>query len=145
MQIREQGNKIQLIRTHYKADKKRTEGKVFDRFDKDMTTIPDSTRQLLTKEEVEQLENYLSKRIETEKLDRLKLYLSNPVYGIRQMIAALSVDEAKEGFTQKTADELYLAMSDLKKALKKAGFTQPKPTAEPKPTDTKTTDLFPKK
>lgn len=124
MQIREQGKKIQLIRTHYNKEKKRTEGKVFDSFEKHLSTIPEGIRNQLNNEEVGQLESYLSERSRNDAVDTLKGSLSIASLVLKRSVEALAIDEALEDFTQAKANEIYANMEALKKALKKAGFKQ---------------------
>lgn len=137
MQIREQGKKIQLIRTHYNKDKKRTEGKVFDSFEIYLSTIPENIRPQLSDEEVDQLESYLSERSKKSSVDSLRNSLSAVNYTLSKAAKALSVDEIREKFSdtyvddvwtafeQLDADKIYAAMAEMAKALKKAGYKKP--------------------
>lgn len=128
MQVREQGKKIQLIRTHYIKGKKRTEGKVFASFERhvdDVSNVDDSIIKQLEKEEVDKLKNWLSERKEKEVVDRAKMYLSNVSYSISQAINSLSVEEAKDNLSNEDADKIYEEMALLAKALRKAGFKKP--------------------
>lgn len=131
MQIREQGRKIQLIRTHYIAAKKRTEGKVFGRFEKHLTTIPDSIRQQLSKPEVSQLENYLSERRKQTHVELCKNALSSCSAALRLAAKSLAVPEAMAELDTTAAQEIFEAISRLKKALRKSGFHPVKPKTLP--------------
>ena len=142
MQIREQGKKIQLIRTHYVKEKKRTEGKVFDSFDKYLSAIPEDIRRQLNNEEVEQLESYLSKRAEKLSVESSKYYLSATSENIRRAVNALSVDEVAATLTLEKAAAIYAAMDELRKALKKAGYAKQKQENKQVPIDPRQTSII---
>jgi hypothetical protein len=139
MQIRVQGNKIQLIRTHYIKEKKRTEGKVFASLKLFTYIIPDSVRDELTSDEIKQLENFLSKLKESDTINELRYHLSSISTDTIMASKALSVEELVVSFTPEKAAAIYSSIDVLKKALKKAGYTkekrQPKPvTVDPRQT-----------
>ena len=128
MQIRVQGRRVQLIRTHYIKAKKRTEGKVFASFDRyitDMSRVDNSIIQQLEKEEVDKLKLWLSERENKHNVDSAKNYLLNVDYSIRQAIESLSVEEALNDLSTDKADKIYNEMALLAKSLRKAGFKKP--------------------
>jgi hypothetical protein len=125
MQIREQGRQLQCIRTEYVPEKKRTFGRVVAKQDRYLSTVADEVRQQLTNEEVDELENYLSKRKEKESVDRLTDSLSHVGYSICRATEALSVDSIASGLSSADAVAIYEGMAALAKALNKAGHKRP--------------------
>jgi len=126
MQIREQGKKIQLIRTHYIPEKKRTVGRVFATFDKSLNLIPEDISLKIGKEETEKLEKYLFDRKEKQTLEELKFNLLNISSTINKASKALTVKEVLDDFSLEKANLVYEEMAALVKALRKAGFNKPK-------------------
>ncbi|NOR81622.1 MAG: hypothetical protein GQ529_12460 [Methyloprofundus sp.] len=124
MQIREQGNKIQLIRTHYLPEKKRTEGKVFATFDKSLYVIPEDIRLKIDKDETDKLEKYLLERKEKEILEDLRFNLLNISTAMSKAKKALAIREINELSVDK-ANLIYSETAALIKALRKAGFSRP--------------------
>lgn len=141
MQIREQGRQLQCIRTEYVPEKKRTYGRVVAKQDRYLSTITDEVRQLLTKEEVDELETYLSKRKEKQSVDRMRSEMLTVEHSMRQAAMALSVDELKSELSSDEADEIYRGMEELTKALRKAGFKRPVKAKATKAADDKTAQL----
>lgn len=138
MQIREQGRQLQCIRTEYVPEKKRTYGRVVAKQNRYLSTITDEVRQLLTEEEVDELETYLSKREERESVARMKGALSTVNYYMSQAAIALSVDELKDDLGSGEVEAIYRGMEELAKALRKAGFKRPVKAKATKAADDKT-------
>lgn len=138
MQIREQGRQLQCIRTEYVPEKKRTYGRVVAKQNRYLSTITDEVRQLLTEEEVDELETYLSKREERESVARMKGALSTVNYYMSQAAIALSVDELKDDLGSGEVEAIYRGMEELTKALRKAGFKRPVKAKATKAADDKT-------
>lgn len=141
MQIREQGRQLQCIRTEYVPEKKRTYGRVVAKQNRYLSTITDEVRQLLTEEEVDELETYLSKREERESVARMKGALSTVNYYMSQAAIALSVDELKDDLGSGEVEAIYRSMEELTKALRKAGFKRPVKAKATKAADDKTAQL----
>jgi len=132
MQIREQGKKIQLIRTHYLPEKKRTVGRVFATFDKSLDLIPGTIRPKITQEETDKLEKYLFDRKEKEILEDLKFNLLNISYAMSKAKKALSKKNILSALTLDGANLIYNEMTALTKALRQAGFKKPAQKANKK-------------
>lgn len=141
MQIREQGRQLQCIRTEYVPEKKRTYGRVVAKQDRSLSTITDEVRQLLTEEEVDELETYLSKREERISVAIMRNSLSTVWDCMRRASIALSVDELKDELSSEEADDIYRSMEELTKALRKAGFKRPVKAKATKAADDKTAQL----
>lgn len=143
MQIREKGKKVLCIRTEYKTELKRTIGVTVASQDKFLSTVSEEVRRLLTEQEVDQLEKWLSSRTENQSVDNYKLSLSTIEYSVRRAAKALSVDDAVSGLSTEEADKLWDSLGELQKALRKAGFKKPvRQTEKASAGDTKTGQLL---
>ena len=127
MQIRTQAKKIQLIRTHYKTEKKRTEGKVFKTFDICSTYagVPSDVAELLNEDEVTQLKDWFEARELRNKNSSAEFHISNGAWSIGFIRQAIDNEAGRASITEEKANAIYEAMDELKKALKKAGFDKP--------------------
>lgn len=141
MQIREKGKKLLFIRTEYKPELKRTVGVTFASQEIGLSTIDDEVRHQLTKEEVDQLEKWLSNRAENRSVDSLKNALSIVDFTVCRATKALSVESLASGLSAEDADKIWSSLADLQKALKKAGFPKPKPVPKEAAQDDKTGQL----
>lgn len=125
MQIREKGKKVLCIRTKYNPDKKRTFGFTVASQDIGLSTVSEEVRQQITPEEIDQLEKWLSERSENQSVEYLKLSLSTTSYTVSRAAEALSVESLVSGLSTDEADKIWLSISELSKALRKAGFKKP--------------------
>lgn len=124
MMFRTQGKRIQCLRSEYNPEKKRTQGKLIATLEKNQSTVPEEVSQKLTKKEVDQLQNYLSERIDKTTVDGLESILSTSVYVISQITEALkheAVDNDKH-LSGDAGSKLYDAIKELRKELKRAGY-----------------------
>lgn len=126
MQIREKGKKVLFIRTEYKPEQKRTVGYTFASQDRGLSIICEEVRPLLTEDEVEQLEKWLVERSEKMTAANLGAGLFVLTYNMQKAIDALAVDSLAKELPSETPDEIWRKITDLQKALKKAGFARPK-------------------
>lgn len=125
MQIREHGRQLLMIRTNYVPEKKRTVPVTVAKQDKWLSKVSDEVRQQLTKEEVEQLESWLSSRAEKESVERLESSLSVVEGIVCRAAEALSVESLASGLSSDKAAAIYASMDALAKALRKAGHKKP--------------------
>ena len=119
MQIREKGKKVICIKTEYSKEKKRTFGRVVASQPRGMSTVSEKVCQLLTKEDVDELQEWLSKREEKEKVDRMNTRLS--IVGMI-MTGAADALEAGEELSESDAEKLLDGLDRLKKSLRKRGI-----------------------
>lgn len=126
MHFREQGKSLQLIRTTYDAERGRGVQTVVGRIPQYTYEIPHEIAPLLTPEETSQLNDYLS----AVKAARYKLELANSLNYIAASQMKKATEALVDGIPPKSADELWSAMEDLAKALRKAGH--PRPAKAPK-------------
>jgi hypothetical protein len=129
MMFRESGKKVHCLRSEYCPEIKRTKAKSVASFDKWLSTAPDEVCQKLEKEEVDQLKDWLSKRAEKESADMMKSSLSHVGYSIRRATEALAVEDIAATLTADQGADLFDAIAELRKALKRAGF---EPRKQPK-------------
>lgn len=141
MQIREKGKKVLCIKTEYKPDLKRTVGVTVASQEIGLSTVSNEVRQLLSKEDVDQLEKWLSDRTKNRSVVSASSSLSIAHISVRRIAESLSVEGAKDSLSNENADSLWNAIADLQKALKKAGYAKPKAEAKPAAQDDKTGQL----
>lgn len=141
MQIREKGKKVLCIKTEYKPDLKRTVGVTVASQEIGLSTVSDEARRLLSKEDVDQLEKWLSDRTKNRSVASASNSLSIAHISVRRIAESLSVEGAKDSLSNENADSLWNAIADLQKALKKAGYAKPKAEAKPASQDDKTGQL----
>lgn len=128
MQFREKGKKILCIRTEYRPEAKRTVGVTIASFDKYESVAPDEVRQKLRDDEASQLSDWLNERTKNRSVDGLKSSLSTVAFSASRASKALTVESIKNGLSTEDADEIWGAISELSRALRKAGFKKPTPT-----------------
>lgn len=128
MQFREKGKKILCIRTEYRPEAKRTVGVTIASFDKYASVAPDEVRQKLRDDEALQLSDWLNERSKNQSVDGLKSSLSTVAFSASRASKALAVESIKNGLSTEDTDEIWRAISELSKALRKAGFKKPTPT-----------------
>lgn len=131
MQLREQGRKIQCIRTVYDKGIGRGRQVVVVTLPRWNTTAPgDDVLALLTESEREQLTAFLAKRrAESEESTDRYTILSADAW---MATLAKALSEGKTLRPEK-ADAIWQAMGDVAKALRKAGHQKPKPVKVSKP------------
>lgn len=132
MQIREKGRKVLCIRTEYVPEKKRTFGRTVASQESFLSTVSDEVRQQLTKEEVDQLQEWLSERDKAREVDSLKTRLSMVGRWMESAADALEVDDLREGLSADQADAIWEAHERLSKALRRHGFKKPQKPAKPR-------------
>lgn len=132
MQIREKGRKVLCIRTEYVPEKKRTFGRTVASQESYLSTVSEEVRQQLTKEEVDELEEWLSKREESKRVDSLTIRLSMIASWMGSAADALDVDSIREGLSTEQADEIWQTHERLSKSLRRHGFKKPKSAAKPR-------------
>lgn len=126
MQIRERGNRWQLLESFYDKEKKRSGQKQIasqEQFHRDVTP---EVEEKLTEDQVAEFKAFLDD-VEAKRLaDHRRLKLA--VTGSYMSQAAHLLNEGyrfeDEGI-EKDPDDIYAAMEELKKALRKAGYKRP--------------------
>jgi uncharacterized protein YwgA len=96
MQIREKGNKVLLIRTEYIPEKKRTVGKTIASQKRSLSTVSEEVASVLTAEEVEQLELWLSERTKSKSVESANNSLYCATYSIKRIGDAVKSEGTTE-------------------------------------------------
>lgn len=126
MQIREQGKKIQCIRSAYDPEIKRSRQSVVLTFSRWATRLPpDDELAELTDSERQELVTWFEQREAVQADSDRKLTLSCLVRNIERLTAAVSAAEDGE-LSEGQAADAWAELARLQKALKAAGFPRPK-------------------
>lgn len=128
MQFREQGKKVQCIRSAYDPASKRSHQKVVASFDRWADKVPSAEVVDLTEEERQELEAWLDARQSTKAVSMNKYRASTGGQTLADLAAAV---RGADSLTTEQATALWLGLADVAKALRKAGH--PKPTRERHP------------
>lgn len=122
MQFREQGRKIQCIRSAYDSTRKRSFQKVICTFDRWMGTIPSEGLEALTDLERNDLDVWFRTR-QSAKLERVQHYrvntAGNRLADIAAAILAVGVESDRMG------DDLWRGLAEVRRALRKSGVRAP--------------------
>jgi len=141
MQIREKGRKVLCIRTEYVPEKKRTFGRTVASQNSYLSTVSEEVRQQLTKEEVDQLSNWLARREEERSVTSLKASLLCIAKWMDEAADALEVDGLREGLSTDNSDAIWQSHERLSKALRRHGFKKPQKPAKPRQRSEQQSDL----
>lgn len=123
MQIREKGRKIQLIRTEYRPEKKRTFPITVGTYDKFSFCAPAEITDLLTDEEKKQVKKWHADRIDSDCLATFKRNARLIQESISDANEGFTCDDAVE-LTESNAKGIYEAMDELSKTMRKLGFSR---------------------
>lgn len=129
MQFKEAGKRIQVLAYRgYDNEKKRAIIKMLGSLDKYSLSPSDGLTSDMTDDEKEELQSYIDKRRQSEKEEHLLLsarYINSQINA-----ACTAINTHADAIDQAKADSIYLAIDELKKALRKAGFKRPEKTKE---------------
>lgn len=124
MQFREQGKKIQCIRSTYDPASKRSHQKVVAAFDRWADKLPSVEVADLTDAERQELATWFEVR-QSVKAERMNQYrLTSSASSLVQLGA--SIKAMGEAMTDAEAAATWSALADVAKALRKAGHPKPK-------------------
>jgi len=124
MMFRVKGKRIQCLRSEYLPEKKRTQAKLICSLFKWEDAVPEEVRQLLTKEEVDSLREYMSSRSHKMAVERAELKLllaAESLDGISSALQCDALDHA-ELLSPEAGAELFAKIAELRKQLKRAGY-----------------------
>lgn len=122
MQIREQGRKIQFIRSEYQSDLKRSTSKVVASCSRFATSLLAEEAEKLTPAEREQVLAYFEKKRQDSADWRRNYSVQSLQEALQQTIAHLQAGQPLE---PSYANQLWRSMAQLQKALKKMGYAKP--------------------
>ena len=124
MQFREQGKKIQCIRSTYDPISKRSRQKLVVTFDRDMDKLPSMEITILTETERNEFESWFNERQEA-KAERLNQHrVMSAVSTLAEL--AISIKATGAAMTDSEATLTWRALGDVVKALHKVGHPKPK-------------------
>jgi hypothetical protein len=124
VQFREQGKKIQCIRSAYDPDSKRSHQKVVGAFDRWADKLPSAGLEELTDAERQELAVWFGAR-QSAKAERMNQYYRSSIGGQTLTNLADSI-RAAGTFTDDQAAAVWRGLADVAKALRKAGHPKPK-------------------
>lgn len=129
MQIKERGNKFQLLRYNgYSKDKKRATVEVAGSIDKNATYIPPELAAKLTDDEIAQLSV-----ITKENAAREENLLGDSYLQTLPRVLSKAQSSLERGVNPTDAQAIFEAIKNFKRAMKERGFEPPKsPKREPK-------------
>lgn len=119
MQIREKGRQVLCIKTTYSKKDKRTFGSVIAKQEIGLSTASEEVCQLLSKEEVDELNLWLSKRDEKRSVEDLEGSLS--ILSIVLTKSARALDDSAQLDDQEVS-AIIDGLDRLKKSLRKRGI-----------------------
>ena len=117
---------IQLVRTEYYPEKKRTYNKVVATIPSSQSTLSDEVRQLLNEDEVYKVESELARRAHKKAVDSHKLDIACIATMIDNAVNAMTDEEAVDALTEARALSIFEAVDRLNKELRRQGHKRPK-------------------
>lgn len=125
MQIREQGRKLQCIRSVYDpAPVKRSHQKVVATFPRYITSMPTEGLDELTVQERKELDDWLTTRRNKQQSEHRSFVARSAEKWLGELSAAVTSNEP--AMTPERAAAIWKGISDVAKALRKAGHPKPK-------------------
>jgi methylphosphotriester-DNA--protein-cysteine methyltransferase len=124
MQFREQGKKIQCIRSTYDSVNKRSHQKVVATFDRSVEKVPYAELATLSNVEHEELATWFEARqlLKAERMNELRVMSAAST--LAQLAASIDVTGA--AMTDSQAAATWRALNDVMKALRRTGHPKPK-------------------
>lgn len=126
MQIREQGRKVQCIRSVYDPAVQRSHQKVVASFPRYTTDMPTSGLDALTDEERQTLENWLAAKRDQHQSAHRSYVARNAEQWLGELSASLAANDPAT--SPEKAAAIWKAIGEVAKALRKAGHPKPKTT-----------------
>lgn len=123
MQFREQGKKIQCIRSTYDPASKRSHQKVVGAFDRWSDKLPSAGLEELTDAERQELAAWFDAR-QSAKAERMNQYRAS--IGGQTLADLADAIRAAGTLTDDQAAAVWRGLADVAKALRKAGHPKPK-------------------
>lgn len=124
MQFREQGKKIQCIRSTYDPATKRSHQKVVGAFDRFADKLPSAGLEELTEAERQELASWFDARQSSKARQLNQFRVLMAANSLADLGAA--IHSAADTLTDDQAAALWRGLADVGKALRKAGHPKPK-------------------
>ena len=128
MQFRIQGQRIQCIRSVYDTETKRCKQHLIVSFPKWSDKIPADELTDLTPEEHEELKVWWANREAENKASSSRVYVRSSVSDIARIVRSISTEDGAGQLTEDLSSNLWEQITELQKALRKAGYPRPKTT-----------------
>ncbi|MEJ1358452.1 MAG: hypothetical protein RPU51_09835 [Candidatus Sedimenticola sp. (ex Thyasira tokunagai)] len=117
MQIKVKGSRVQLLRSIYLPEKKRSTQKMVAGFPTGNTSIPAHVREHLTDEEAAQVEGWLTDQQDKEKAHSRSMAVNHAHYTVDRITEAL---EAGQVVSDEQVEKVRASIKSLQGALRKA-------------------------
>lgn len=132
MQIKEVGNKLQLLRAEY-VPGDRTRAKMIGSLPKDSESVPADIRELLTTEEVVELMMELNKRTSLRQYEEAsKLLTGGFANTVQQAIQGLKWERLVKSLNPDQVEAIWSSLDEMRTAMRKAGLPKSKKKDEEK-------------
>lgn len=122
MQIRisKSGKKVELLRSRYVRDKKRSGQTMIAAFNVTNKQVPDDILETLNLEEQKEVREWFNKRL----ADQQEAVAKQKITGFAGDISQVAESITRYGINHDQALDIYKGMDTLAKYLRKAGFTR---------------------
>ncbi len=122
MQIRisKSDRRVELLRSKYVPEKKRSTQIMIASFNESDKQVPDGVLEILTPEEQTEVQEWFNKRIAEQQEATAKQKITNFTREINQVVESIS----RYSITNEQAQDIYKGMDGLAKYLRKVGFTR---------------------
>lgn len=128
MQFRIQGQRIQCIRSVYDTETKRCKQHLIVSFPKWSDKIPADDLTDLTSEEHEELKAWWANREAENKASSSRVYVRSSVSDMARIVRSISTEDGAGQLTEDLSSNLWEQITELQKALRKAGYPRPRAT-----------------
>lgn len=128
MQFRIQGQRIQCIRSVYDTDTKRCKQHLIVSFPKWSDKIPTDDLADLTPEEHQELKVWWANREAEKEASFNRFYVRSSASDMARMVRSISTEDGAGELTEELASSIWEQITELQKALRKAGYPRPKAT-----------------
>lgn len=124
------GSRLQLMESEYNKDKKRSENTMIASLDGHLDHVTDELKETLTEEQIKCFQDFLDERAKLEKVSRNQTKLS--ILKNQILTASRALDAGirfEDEDVNKDPEEVFAAIDELKKAMRKAGYKRAKKPA----------------
>lgn len=126
MRIKEQGNRLQLLRTIYVPEAKRGKDVMFASLSKYDSQVPDEVKALLEPDELEKLEAHLQSCQEAASASRRRSALVNVPWSLNNAMEALKDAGVAVSMAPDQVAKIWESLDAMRSAMRKAGLAKPK-------------------
>ena len=132
MQIRENGGRVQFLRSYYVTEKKRTQAKLIGSIPKGATELPPDLFDAMTEAEREEFAAWLEKQAAAERAAQAMREIEMLPQVLQNVAAHLMRGTP---LTAAQAKGMWDGTAQLRRQLTKAGYTKPNLSDPPSPED----------